>query len=401
LDPKSTKVLVTGAGLGGLTAAGCLLQAGFEVEVYEQAPALGEIGAGIQQSANAMHVMRHLGLLERLAAVAFRPPVTQFRTYDTGEVLQELSLAERHEARHGAPYFQMHRADFHRILAARVDELDPAAIRLGASAVGFEQEAQGIVLRLADGRRADGDVLVGADGIKSAVRRALAGAKPPEYTGDAAWRLTVPSERLPAGFMEGKSTIWVGPGKHAVVYFLREGRLLNFVGAVELDEWIEESWTQKRPWDELERDFRGWHPAIRTIIERADRHECYRWALNVHPPLERWSEGRVTLLGDAAHPTLPYLAQGAAMAVEDAAVLTRALLQAESVPAALALYEHNRRDRTARIVRESRENRKLFHLESIDELKAAFARRNMDRERSDWLYSYDPLTVALAAPAGG
>ncbi|MBG06517.1 MAG: monooxygenase [Rhodospirillaceae bacterium] len=395
MGSNDAKIIIAGAGLGGLTAAGCLLLAGFDVEVYEQAPELGEIGAGVQQSANATHVMRHLGVLDALRDVAYLPPVTEFRLFDSGEVLQVLSLAENHEARHGAPYLQMHRADFHRILAERVMALKADAIHLGATAVGFEESASHVALLLSDGRRIEGDVLIGADGIKSAVRRQIAGPATPDYTGDAAWRLTVPVDRFAADFMEGKSSIWVGPDKHAVVYFLRGGALLNFVACTELDEWIEESWTLKRPWRELKADFDGWHEDIHAIIDAADRDECYRWALNVYPALDNWSTSRATLIGDAAHPTLPYLAQGAAMAVEDAAVLTRALGEASSIDDAFQLYQRNRLERTGRIVREAYENRGLFHLETIEALRAAFAKRDMDRERSDWLYAYNPLTVDL------
>jgi salicylate hydroxylase len=389
------KIVIAGAGIGGLTAACCLLQAGRDVEIFERAPALGEIGAGIQQSANATHVMRHLGVLDRLRAVAFLPPVTEFRLFDSGEVLQSLSLAATHEARHGAPYLQLHRADFHAILAERLLALKSDCVHLDAEVTAFAEDDDGVTVLLADGRRVEGALLIGADGIKSAVRRQIAGESRPEYTGDSAWRLTVPAERLPRGFLEGKSSIWVGPDKHAVVYFLRGGTLLNFVAAIELAEWIEESWTQKRPWAELKAELAGWHPNIQTIVDAADRGECYRWALNVHPHIDTWRTRRAVLLGDAAHPTLPYLAQGAAMAVEDAAVLARALDAAPSVEAALGLYERNRMPRTRRIVDESRENRALFHLKSVEELRAAFARRDMDRERSNWLYNYNPLEAPL------
>lgn len=396
MSRKKDTIIIAGAGIGGLTAAMCLLLAGRDVEIYERAPALGEIGAGIQQSANATHVMRHLGVLDRLRAVAFLPPVTEFRLFDSGEVLQALSLAATHEARHGAPYLQLHRADFHAILVERLLALKPDCVHLNAEVKAYTESDDGVTVMLADGRRVEGAVLVGADGIKSAVRRQIAGENRPEYTGDSAWRLTVPVERLPRNFLEGKSSIWVGPDKHAVIYFLRGGTLLNFVAAIELDEWIEESWTQKRPWAELKAELAGWHPDIQTIVDSVDRGECYRWALNVHPHLDRWHTRRAVLLGDAAHPTLPYLAQGAAMAVEDGAVLARALGEASSIDAAIGLYERNRMPRTRRIVDESRENRTLFHLKSVDELRAAFAKRNMDRERSNWLYNYNPLEIPLA-----
>ena len=389
------RILIAGAGIAGLTAAGCLLLAGHEVEIYEQAPALGEIGAGIQQSANATHVMRHLGVLDALEEMAFLPPVTEFRLFDNGEVLQALALAATHKERHGAPYLQLHRADYHAVLAGRIEALDPGCIRLNATAAGFRETGDGVTLLLADGSEVAGDVLIGADGIKSAVRRQIAGENRPHYTGDSAWRLTVPIERLPAGFLDAKSSIWVGPGKHAVVYFLRGGALLNFVGAVELEEQIEESWTQKRPWAELKADFEGWHPDILTIIEAADRDACFRWPLNVHPHLDRWSTAHATLVGDAAHPMLPYMAQGAAVAVEDGAILTRALAGAGSVPEALARYESHRKPRARRVVDEARDNRRLFHLPNEAALRAAFAGRNLDRERSDWLYNYNPLTVDL------
>lgn len=393
------KILIAGAGIGGLSAAACLLQAGFDVEVFERATVLGEIGAGVQQSANATHVMRDIGILEALEAVAYRPAVTEFRTFDSGTVLQALSLAQRHESRFGAPYLQLHRADFHKILVARVEALKPGAIRLGCAVEAFVEEPGHVEVELEGGLHISGALLIGADGIKSNVRKQIAGPSAPVYTGDAAWRLTVPVARLREDFLDGKSSIWVGPDKHAVVYFLRGGSLLNFVAAVEYDEWIEESWTHKQPWSELKRDLCGWHDDIQTIVDNADRDQCYRWALNVHPFLDTWSTRRATLLGDAAHPTLPYLAQGAAMAVEDAAVLTRALVSLDDVGEALRVYQAHRQPRTARVVRESQENRKLFHMPDMHALREAFAKRDMDGERAGWLYAYNPLTADLQTPA--
>jgi len=390
-------ILIAGGGIGGLVAAGCLLLDGHDVEIYEQAPELGEIGAGIQQSANATHVMRHLGVLDALKEVAFVPPVTEFRLFDTGEVLQSLELAATHEERHKAPYLQLHRADYHAILSARIHDLKPDCIRLNASAAGFRETTDGVILLLADGSEVFGDLLIGADGIRSVIRRQLVGKYQPKYTGDSCWRLMVPVDHLPSNFLQGKSTVWVGPARHAVVYFLRGGSLLNFVGVVELDEWIQESWTQKRPWDELWDDYQGWNQNILTIIQKGDRDACYRWSLNVHPHLDSWASDRVALLGDAAHPTLPYLAQGAAMAVEDGAVLARAIARAGSIPDALRLYETHRIPRTRKIVDGSFANRNLFHLPDETSLRREFAKRNIDKERADWLYSYNPLTADIEA----
>lgn len=391
----SHKILIAGAGLGGLAAASCLMKAGHDVEVYEQAPVLGEIGAGIQMSANAMHVLNDLGLGPAIAQSAVRPGAYVFKLHDTGEEISRFSLAEEHERLHKAPYNQLHRADLHDVLSAKARELKPNVAHLSKRAVGFTESADHVELLFADGTSAKGDMLIGADGVKSAIRAQLAGADKPIYTGDIAWRLTVPVERLPKNFMDPVMSVWMGPGAHVVCYYLRAGALLNFVGLVETDEINEESWTAKFPWEKLKADFAGWHPDIQTVIETADRNECYRWSLFFRAPLENWSTKRVTMLGDAVHATLPYLAQGAAMAIEDGAVLTRALAMESNIPDALQLYQRNRIARTTRIVNGSSGNRTLFHLRDQNEIRKAFAGRDEGGDRNAWLYSYNPLSVPL------
>jgi len=393
---KQYRVLIAGAGIGGLAAASSLMKAGHTVEIYEQAPQLAEIGAGIQVSANAMHVLRYLGLEDAIARVGVQPGAYVFRLHDTGEEIQRFSLSEEHERMHGAPYRQLHRADMHEILAARARAADPGVVRLNHKAMGFTESADGVELHFADGTSARGDLLIGADGLKSVVRKQFLGDAPATYTGDAAWRLLVPTERLPADLLERVMSVFMGPEGHVVSYYPRAGSLLNFVGCVETDQVSDESWTQKLPWDEFKAQFKGWHPAIQTIIDAADKDQCYRWSLFNRPPIRNWSTGRVTLLGDAAHPTLPYLAQGAVMAIEDGAVLTRALAMTNSIPEALQLYQRNRVDRTARIVLQSSANRELFHLPSVAEIRARFAKRDEGEERNRWLYSYNPMTVELS-----
>jgi salicylate hydroxylase len=390
------KVLIAGAGLGGLAAACCLKKAGHSVEIYEQAPELTEIGAGIQMSANAMHVLRYLDIADAVTKVGVKPGAYVFRLFDTGEVIQRFALSEEHERLHGEPYVQLHRADLHNILASRARSFDPNIVKLRRKVLGFTENSDGVALHLDDGSTAYGDLLVGADGLKSVVRNQIVGEVKATYTGDAAWRITVPTERFPLGFIDPVMSVFMGPGGHVVCYYLRSGALVNFVGLVETNEVSEELWTVKFPWERLKADYRGWHPIVQAVIDAADRDQCYRWSLHNRAPIRNWSTNRATLLGDAAHPTLPYLAQGAAMAMEDGAILARTLEMADSIPAALRQYERNRVDRTARIVLQSSENRKLFHLRSVDEIRAAFSNRNEGADRNRWLYSYNPLSVALS-----
>ena len=389
------KIVIAGAGIGGLTAAACLLEAGHDVRIFEQAPELTEVGAGIQISANAMHVLIALGLGEAISAIAVRPEAYVFRLHDTGEVISRFALADEHLRLHRAPYNQLHRADFHRLLVAKVRALQKDAIRVNSRVAGFEETPSEVRVRLAGGETIGADLLIGADGVKSAVRAQIAGAAQPVYTGDAAWRLTLPAEKLPRDFMGPVMSVWMGPGAHVVCYYLRAGALLNFVGLVETQEVSEESWTARFPWEKLRADFAGWHPDIQTVVDLADRDECYRWSLFYRPPISTWSTRRATLLGDSVHATLPYLAQGAAMAIEDAAVLTRALAIAE-VPEALQIYQRNRVARTTRIVEGSSGNRTLFHMRDQQALRRAFAKRDEGAARNAWLYSYNPLTVKLA-----
>lgn len=389
------KILIAGAGLGGLAAASSLMKAGHDVEIYEQAPALSEVGAGIQVSANAMHVLRGLGLEQAIRAVGVSPGAYVFRLHDTGEVIQRFSLAEEHERVNGAPYTQLHRADFHEILAGKARELKPNVVNLNHAVTGFTENDNGVELKFANGKSAKGDILIGADGLKSVVRRQMFGDQKATYTGDAAWRVIVPVERLPKDFLEPVMSVFMGPGGHAVCYYLRGGKVLNFVGIIETDDVQEESWTVKMPWDRLKADFEGWHPVIQTVIDKADKDQCFRWSLHNRPPIYDWSSKRVTLLGDSAHPTLPYLAQGAVMAIEDGAVLARALGMVDDIPQALQLYQRNRVERTAKIVTQSSDNRRLFHLPSQDAIRAEFAKRDEGADRNKWLYSYNPLTVEL------
>jgi len=395
-------ILIAGAGIGGLAAALALLRAGYPVRVFEQAPKLAEVGAGVQISANGNRVLFGLGLGEALQSMAWVPEGKEVRLWNTGETWNLFDLGAESVARYGFPYLMLHRADLHSALAEAVMRLDPDCIRLGARCAGFADDGDRVRLRLADGQSAVGSALVGADGVHSVIRQALFGADKPKFTGMMAWRGVVPASRLPAGMLRPKGTNWVGPGGHVIHYFLRRGELFNFVGVRERADWTIESWTAAGTVDECLADYAGWHPDIHAMIRNIETP--YKWALMARDPLPRWSVGRVTLLGDACHPMLPFLAQGANSAIEDGMVLTNCLkAHGRDVPAALAAYEAARRERTARLQKGSAANTDLFHNPVLADGKGAgkFVTENWapDRvkARYDWIFDYDATRDLVAA----
>lgn len=389
------RIVIVGAGIGGLAAALLLLRRGHRVTVLEQAPVLAEVGAGIQFSANSTCVFRELGLLPAIEALSVTPIEYRFRLHRCGELLQTIPLGHLHAERFGAPYCLLHRADVHEVLHGAVQVLGADAVSLNTRVAAIDEHAQGATVRCVDGRQFDGDLVIGADGIHSVLRKRVLGDVPARFTANVAWRCMVPASRLPPGFKDPVVEIWAGPKRHVVIYPIRGGQWINFVGIVEDAGWRNESWTVKSHWEELRDEFADWHPGVRDVIAAVDKDQCYRWAMFDRAPVQGWSTDRTTLLGDAAHPTLPLLAQGANMAIEDAVILSRALEMESSLAAALQRYQRNRYERTARVQTESAANVSLFHNDSDDELRRQFAARKMDRERSSWLYNYNPLTVTL------
>lgn len=398
MTERDAEVLIVGAGLGGLTTAALLLEQRRSVRVFEQSAALGEIGAGIQISANAAHVLEALGLGDELDRAAVLPERFEFRLYDSGELLHELPLGQAHARQYGAKYYHLHRADLHRLLAARVAALDPQAVKLGAQAVGCTETATGVTVRFTDGSAATGELLIAADGIRSTLRNQIVGDVTAEFTGYTAWRGMIPADRLPSRTGPPVCAVWSGPVSHAVTYYVRAGQLVNFVGIVSSDSWREESWTVKDAWPKLKADFAGFHADLQQLIDALPADECYRWALYDRPPTRGWGTQRATVLGDAAHATLPFMAQGACMAIEDAAILARAL-DGDCVETALALFELNRYERTSRVQRGSRDQGRLYRFRSPDELRSGFASAGLSRASDEWLYAYNPLTVPLERPA--
>jgi salicylate hydroxylase len=392
------RILIAGAGLCGLTTALALLQRGYDVRLFEQASELREVGAGVQLGANGTRVLIALGLEAAMGRIVCEPTGKEIRLWTTGQTWRVFDLGVGSVQRYGAPYWFAHRGDFHAVLLEAVRAAAPDAVRAGAACTAFEQTQDAVTLHLANGESVTGDVLLAADGVHSAIRQQMFGDGRARFTGIVAWRGLVPIEHLPPHMRQPVGTNWMGHGGHVVTYPLRRGDLLNFVGAVERDDWQVESWTEAGMREECRRDLGRWHEDVQSIIRNIDTP--FKWALLGRDPLPHFAQGRVCLLGDAAHPTLPFLAQGANMALEDAVVIARCL-DAFPAPDALQHFEAARLERTAAIVRGSADNTQRFHNPALGDPAGVAA--YIDREfaadkiqqRYDWLYEYDALTVEV------
>jgi salicylate hydroxylase len=385
------KIVIAGAGIGGLTAGLALARAGFEATVVERAPELTEVGAGLQLSPNAMKCLAFLGIAEAVEAVSSEPRALELRIGRSGDKVFSIPMGAVARKRYGAPYLHIHRAD---LVAALADAGRQAGVKMrtGARVSAFTRESGAIKVGLDTGDILQCDLLVGADGMRSTVRRQLFGGDHPRFTGAVAWRLTVPSSAAPD--FPPVASVWTGAGKHAVTYRMRRGALINFVGVVETDRWRSESWNETGDLVELARDFGGWAPPLPDIIAAAEH--CYLWALFDRDPLPRWSEGRVTLLGDACHAMPPFQAQGAAMAIEDAVVLARCL-QGGEVETALKQYETLRKPRTTKVLMSARSNMGVFHRSNVLTQAATYGPMKIASRlapgfvngRQDWIYGFD------------
>jgi salicylate hydroxylase len=388
------RIIVVGAGIGGLTAVLMLRRAGLDVEVFEQAEELREIGAGIQISPNANRILHRLGLANALRKVAVRPLAIEIHRWDDGRLLTRQPLADLCEQNFGAPYYHLHRPDLLELLAAA---LPNDVLHLDHRCVGLVQrhdQDDKVEVKFHNGLTADADLVVGADGIHSTVRGLILGPESPRFSGHVAYRGLVPAARLAHLGLEVNASMWWGPDHHFVHYFVgKDARYVNWV-AIGRGEWRIESWTARGEIADALKEFAGWHPQVSAIISAADFTN--RWALYDRDPLPNWTVGRVTLLGDAAHAMLPYMAQGAVQSIEDAAVLAKCLERVDAsndVSAALQRYEEIRRPRASRCQAGSRANGVIYHLPDGEDQRErdsnVASSATAPLPQNAWLYGHD------------
>ena len=392
---------VIGGGIGGLSAAVSLLQAGVDVQVYEQAPMLGEVGAGLNLSPNASRVLHRLGLAGELARTGVEPAAWHQRRWDDGRTLLRTPLAGPLEAAFGFPQYQIHRAD---LVATLAGALPADRVHLGHQLTDLVDHGDHVQARFANGARVEVEVLVGADGIHSVVRELLFGPQDPHFTGCVAYRGLVPTDRLGGLELGSSAQLWMGPGRHFIHYLLRDRRLVNLAAVVEQTSWTRESWTDRGHLADARAAFAGWHPQVRAILDAAD--DTFLTALFDRPPLARWTVGRVTLLGDAGHPMLPFMGQGAAQAIEDAATLTACLTQTgPDIAAALRRYERLRIPRTSRLQALSAANQTRLHLpdgpqQHQRDAQLATGTSDWTVGTVAWIYNHDPAALDLTQVQG-
>jgi salicylate hydroxylase len=394
---SSRTVVISGGGIGGLTTALALAQRGFRVAVFERAERLDDVGAGIQLSPNASRILIALGLGERLTPHVVVPEELRVMNARSGRVLACAPLGAAAQARYGAPYWVIHRGDLQAALRERVEATPDVSLHLGAKVEEFAIHDNGVTVAASRGMQSieeRGMALVGADGLWSSLRKRLGHRVEPRFARHSAWRTLVPADAVPPELSAPTVNLWLGRGAHLVHYPVKGGRMVNVV-AILRDTWREPGWIApglRR--DLIERFPAGmWQASVRELL-RATSH-WQRWALYDCAPFAHWGKGPVTLLGDAAHPMLPYLAQGGAMAIEDAAVLGLCLGRTpDDAAGAMRAYEHARRRRTARTQRAARRNGVVYHMGGAEAVLRTMALLAMGGKRLitryDWLYGWEP-----------
>ncbi len=387
-------IAIAGGGLAGLATAAALARLGFAAEVFEAAPRLGEIGAGVNVSPQAIRALRAIGLGDPIAAIASVAPGVVTRDMHSGAPLDYRDHAA-FESRFGAPLCTFHRAD---LLDALARGVDPARIHLGHRLISFTERSASVELQFADGARHEAQLLIAADGIHSVVRRALYGDEAPSYTGQMVWRALVPVATLPADTLAPSGHIqWLGAGRHFYAYYLRRREVANVVTQQDTDQWVEEGWSIRGDPDEMRQSFPNPEPRLKALLDAVTH--CSKWGLFLRPPTDHWGRGRIQLIGDAAHAMLPNAGQGAGQAFEDAYILARWLEAASDDPVeAMANFRRVRIPRVHAVQRRSSDIVRAKH--DYDPRGRDAARAKVDAvDAMAWIWGYDVTTAWDMAPA--
>jgi len=384
-------LLIAGGGIAGLAAALGLARSGLGAVVLEQAPVFDEVGAGLQLGPNAVKALKYLGAWDEIARLAFVPGRIAIRDGHNGQLLQEIALGGDFERRFGEPYRVIHRADLLAGLLASARASSDVTLKPGKRLIGFTESQSGVAAETAAGETFRGRALIGADGLRSTVRQKLIGDGPPRFAGQVLYRALIPMSAAPHGLDPAAVSLWLCPGAHVVHYPVSGGQSLNIVAASN-DSWTDEGWSTAAEPAEVELRFPGCHPAVAAIL--AAPTTWTKWAGASRSEMRGWTKGRLALIGDAAHPMLPYLAQGAAMALEDAAVLSGLLAADRDVARAFSTYETSRRGRVSKVANRSRRQALIYHARGPLRLARNIALRLMDSgafiSRMAWLYGWEP-----------
>jgi salicylate hydroxylase len=381
------RIAIVGGGLAGLAAANALRKFAIEPEVFEAAPALGEIGAAVNASPQAVKALRAIGLGDRIAAVGYASPGIHTRNMQTGEFLE---FNDRFKAaqRYGAPYYSFHRAD---LLDALASGLDAGKIHTGHRLTGLEERGERTVLHFANGARVEAEYVIGADGVRSVVRHALYGDDNPTYTGQMVWRTLLDARDVPAEIVKPTGHIqWVGPGRHFIAYYIRAKKLVNIVTQEDTDKWVEEGWSTRGDPDEMRASFPDPEPRLAKLLSIVT--ECSKWGLFTRPLTTNWGRGRIELIGDAAHAMLPNAGQGACQAFEDAYILARWMNACPDPAEAFANFRRIRIPRVHGVQRLSLSNARFKHMRDPAAQKAHIAAGTGSvHGNSHWVWGYDPV----------
>jgi salicylate hydroxylase len=385
--PSNCKIAIVGGGLAGLAAANALKAFGMQAEVFETAPALGEIGAAVNASPQAVKALRAIGLGDKVAAVGYSSPGLYTRNMQTGEFLE---FNDRHKAaaRYGAPYYTFHRAD---LLDALASGLDRSAIHLGHRLTGIEERSDRVALVFAGGAEVEAEMVIAADGVRSVIRHALYGNDNPTYTGQMVWRSLLNASDVPEDVLDPTGHIqWVGPGCHLLAYFIRDRKLVNIVTQEDTDKWVEEGWSTRGDPDEMRLSFPNPEPRLKKLLSLVTT--CSKWGLFTRPLTQNWGRGRIQLIGDAAHAMLPNAGQGACQAFEDAYILARWLEACRDPVEAFAGFRRVRIPRVHGVQRLSIANARFKHMRDKTVQKESITSgKGSVHGNSDWVWGYDPI----------